>query len=117
MWLLILAQETVPESGDLLNLIARSYGVAAPAILGLGFMAWTFWKRLTSTQDNLVKLLEAQVHQVVPVMRDATHRLNENSEAMEKVAVMMHQLAGRPGIDPDLWRRVLNAIEAAEKAR
>lgn len=114
MWLALLAQAT-PEatSGDLVQLIARSYGIAAPAILGLGFICWTFWKRLTATQDEMARILHAQAEKVVPALVDSTHRLDENTRAMERAAVMMHKLAGRP-VDTDVQRLLLRQLERLE---
>lgn len=111
LWLL--AQTPEATSGDLLSLIARSYGIAAPAILGLAFMCWTFWKRLTATQDEMARILHAQAEKVVPALVETTHRLDENSHAMERATMMMHQLAGRP-IDVDLSRRLLRQLERLE---
>lgn len=114
LWLVMWAQET-PEatSGDLLQLIARSYGIAAPAILGLSFMCWTFWKRLTASQDEMARILHAQAEKVVPALVETTYRLDENSRAMERATLMMHQLAGRP-IDADLLHRVLRQLQRVE---
>lgn len=110
-----LLQEVTPEatSGDLFSLLARSYGVAAPAIIGLGFLAWTLWRRLISVQDEMVKILHANADKVVPTLVDATNRMDQNSQMMERVAVMMHQLAGRP-YDADLTRRLIRILEEAE---
>lgn len=111
----LLAQETTPDatSGDLFQLIVRSYGIAAPAILGLGFIAWTFWKRLTAAQDEMARVLHAQAEKVVPALVETTHRLDENSHAMERATLMMHQLAGRP-VDVDVMRRMLRQLERVE---
>ena len=112
--LTLLTQETTDLTGQgFISLVIRSYGIAAPVIIGLGFLAWTLWKRLVAVQDELLRVLHAQTDKVVPIMGNATHQLNDNSDVLERATVMMHQLAGR-AFDPLTQSKLLRALSVLD---
>jgi hypothetical protein len=93
----------------------RWLGPAAP------FAAVTLWMlreqiiEAREARKELRKLHEKVQGEVVPalVRSDETHA--ETTQVLERVTVMLHQLAGRPGTQPEVWSRVMHALERGER--
>lgn len=103
----------VEDGGVSLDLILKSYGVAAPAILALCAALRILWTRLQASQDEMSRVRDVQLEKVVPALIQNTDQLERSAQVLERTATVMSTV--HP--DPELWRRVLRVLEDAEDER
>jgi hypothetical protein len=88
----------------------KAYGFAAPFILFLLYVVKVLWDKIQRYEEKIPELLT----QVISALDESNSLHRETVETLDKSNVQTHRLAGRPQMDPELWRRVMVQLDRLE---